>query len=90
MPAFTLAGPREKRGLRWALLAAAIAYLLTFSTIPVTNSDDQLMLSSAMSFVETGKFTAPSRFAVLTKGGQYFGKQAVTGEVYSKYPSDIL
>jgi tetratricopeptide (TPR) repeat protein len=85
-PAFTLAGPMEKRGLRWALLAATVAYLLSFSTIPVTNSDDQLMLSSAMSFVETGKFTAPSRFAVLPRGGQYFGKQAVTGEVYSKYP----
>jgi len=76
----------EKRGLRWALLAGAVVYLLSFSTVPVTNSDDQLMLSSAMSFLETGKFTAPARFAAETKGGQYFGKQAVTGEVYSKYP----
>jgi tetratricopeptide (TPR) repeat protein len=35
---------------------------------------------------ETGKFTAPSRFAFQLKGGQYFGKQALSGEVYSKYP----
>src|SRR5262245_6949761 len=86
LPRFTLATPAARRGFRRLLWAAGAVYLLTFSSVPVTNIDDQLMLTSAMTFVKPGRFVAPSRFADKKIGGQYFGRQSRAGEVYAKYP----
>jgi tetratricopeptide (TPR) repeat protein len=45
------------------------------------------MLTSAMSFVKTGKLLVPERFAEQgTERGNLFGRTALSGEVYSKYP----
>jgi hypothetical protein len=85
-PSFTLAGIPERRGFRRLFLATAIVYCLSFSSVSVGDTDDQLMLTSAFSFVETGKFLAPSRFATKEFHGTFFGSATASGEVYSKYP----
>src|SRR5262245_34534154 len=86
LPLFVAAGSRDKRNLYVLLAAVVTVYCLTFSSVPITNIDDQLMLTSAVSLVETGELAAPSRFATEKIGGQFFGKQGESGEVYTKYP----
>ncbi len=68
------------------LLLGALVYCFTFSSVPMGDTDDQLMLTSAFSFTETGKFLAPSRFATKDFHGFRFGAATASGEVYSKYP----
>ena len=86
LPAFTAANPEESRRFRRILLVVALVYAFTFSSVPIGDTDDQLMLTSAFSFVETGKFLAPSRFATKDFHGFRFGAATASGEVYSKYP----
>jgi 4-amino-4-deoxy-L-arabinose transferase-like glycosyltransferase len=81
-------GSGESRKRCYLLLVIVTAvYLLTFRAVPISTLDDQLMLTSAMFFVETGKFTAPSRFADKNFGLGQFAQQSAAGEVYSKYTS---
>jgi 4-amino-4-deoxy-L-arabinose transferase-like glycosyltransferase len=61
-------------------------YLCGLSGEPISTIDDQVMLTSAMSFVKTGKFIVPERFATKTIGTGTFGRTAVSGDVYAKYP----
>jgi tetratricopeptide (TPR) repeat protein len=86
LPPFAAANAQDKRNLFVLLAAVVTVYCLTFSSVPVTNIDDQLMLTAAVSLVETGDLAAPTRFATKRIGGQFFGKQAESGEVYAKYP----
>jgi hypothetical protein len=86
LPPFSLADSEERRRFHRLLLLVAVIYCLTFSTVPMGDTDDQLMLTSAFSFTEMGKFLAPSRFATKEFHGFLFGAATSTGEVYSKYP----
>jgi len=86
LPAFSLAHGEENRQFRKFLLILFVIYCLSFSTVPFTDTDDQLMLTSAAGFLEMGKFVAPSRFAAKDFGGFQFGKASASGAVYSKYP----
>ncbi|MFH1573320.1 MAG: hypothetical protein ABIG68_05015, partial [Acidobacteriota bacterium] len=86
LPAFEHATPEERKHLRILLALILGAYLVSFSTEPITTIDSQVMLSSAMSLVKTGRLIAPTRFASGTPERQAFGMVAATGDVYSKYP----
>ena len=86
LPPFSLASSDELRRFHRLLLLVAVIYCLTFSSVPMGDTDDQLMLTSAFSFTEMGKFLAPSRFATKEFHGFFFGAATTTGEVYSKYP----
>jgi 4-amino-4-deoxy-L-arabinose transferase-like glycosyltransferase len=86
LPPFLHARGAETRQFHKLLLILFVIYCLSFSTVPFTDTDDQLMLTSAAGFLEMGKFVAPSRFATKDFGGFQFGKASESGEVYSKYP----
>jgi hypothetical protein len=86
LPPFSLAKGDELRRFHRLLLLVAVIYCLTFSSVPMGDTDDQLMLTSAFSFTEMGKFLAPSRFATKEFHGFFFGAATAAGEVYSKYP----
>jgi hypothetical protein len=86
LPAFLPGLVVEKRQFRKFILILFAIYCLSFSSVPFTDTDDQLMLTSAAGFLEMGKFAAPSRFASKDFGGFQFGKASDSGEVYSKYP----
>jgi tetratricopeptide (TPR) repeat protein len=86
LPPFEAANARDRRNLYVLLAAVVTVYCLSFGSVPITNIDDQLMLTSAVNLVETGDLAAPTRFATKRIGGQFFGKQAESGEVYAKYP----
>jgi len=86
LPRFSLASSDERRSFHRLLLLIAVIYCLTFSTVPMGDTDDQLMLTSAFTFTEMGKFLAPSRFATKEFHGFFFGAATAAGEVYSKYP----
>src|SRR6059036_3514848 len=86
LPQFRYASAEDGRHFLLLLAVIAAVHCLSFSTVPVTNTDDQIMLTCAFNFTETGKLTAPNRFATKLVGGSLFGKQAETGEVYAKYP----
>lgn len=86
LPPFTLAGPEDLRRYHRLLLLVAVVYCLSFSSVSVGDTDDQLMITSAFTFTEMGKFLAPSRFATKEFHGFLFGLASASGEVYSKYP----
>jgi hypothetical protein len=86
LPPFTLAKRDESRQWRRLLVLIAAIYCLTFNSISVGDTDDQLMITSAFTFTEMGKFLAPSRFATKEFHGFLFGMGTASGEVYSKYP----
>jgi len=86
LPPFTLANRDESRRLKRLLLLVAVIYCLTFNSVSVGDTDDQLMITSAFTFTEMGKFLAPSRFATKEFHGFLFGIGTASGEVYSKYP----
>ena len=85
-PSFGKATAEETRRFHLFLLLAAVVYCLTLNSVPIGDTDDQLMLTSAFSFSETGKFLVPSRFATKEFHGFLFGAATASGEVYSKYP----
>jgi len=76
----------ESRRLLKLLIVVLCLYLISFGTEPISTTDDQVMLASAMSFVKTGKLIAPTRFASATSSRVAFGMVAASGDVYSKYP----
>jgi 4-amino-4-deoxy-L-arabinose transferase-like glycosyltransferase len=86
LPPFAQASAEESRRFRRSLLLVAVIYCLSFNSVPIGDTDDQLMLTSAFSFTEMGKFLAPSRFATKDFHGFLFGVASASGEVYSKYP----
>jgi hypothetical protein len=68
------------------LLIVSVVYCLSFSSVPIGDTDDHIMLTGAFSFTEMGKFLAPTRFATKEFHGFLFGAATTAGEVYSKYP----
>jgi tetratricopeptide (TPR) repeat protein len=86
LPPFTLAQHEELRRCHRLLILVAVVYCLSFSSVSVGDTDDQLMITSSFTFTEMGKFLAPSRFATKDFGGFLFGIGTASGEVYSKYP----
>jgi hypothetical protein len=86
LPSFTLANREESRRLKQLLLLAAVIYCLSFNSVSVGDTDDQLMITSSFTFTEMGKFLVPSRFATKEFHGFLFGIGTASGEVYSKYP----
>lgn len=85
-PPFGKATAEETRRFHLLLLLAAVVYCLSLNLVTIGDTDDQLMLTSAISFSETGKFLVPSRFATKEFHGFLFGAATASGEVYSKYP----
>lgn len=86
-PKFTYASAADKKSFHKLLLCIVVLYLFGFSGEPISTVDDQVMLTSAMSFLKTGSFTVPERFTETEASRlQLFARQATSGEIYSKYP----
>jgi len=86
-PGFKQACITDSKSFRRLLFCILILYLCGFSGEPISTIDDQVMLTSAMSLVKTGKLIVPERFAEKTATRKnMFARTAISGDVYSKYP----